>query len=148
MIIPFDNKFEFAFLEDKDVKYKHPVSDYFLKINDLSVNLLISLKWIEWAYIFFNELSENLKNNYNFKLTKIITNPLQLNLQDMKNLPHILLIDNVIIKDNNEFINLINTFYKDIIFEENTKIHLKLKINLNEYLLISNLYFPTLVKYK
>lgn len=44
MIIPFDKKFEFTFLEDSEIKLKHPVSDYFLKINDLSINLLISLK--------------------------------------------------------------------------------------------------------
>jgi hypothetical protein len=42
-IIPFDNKYIFDFLED-DVKFSHPASDYFLKVNDLSINLLISLK--------------------------------------------------------------------------------------------------------
>ena len=45
-IIEFDNKFEFAFLED-NIKIKHPVSNYYLKLSDLSINLFISLKWIK-----------------------------------------------------------------------------------------------------
>jgi len=47
-IIPFDNTYEFVFLEEPDSKNTHPVSDYFLKLNDLSINLLINLKWIMW----------------------------------------------------------------------------------------------------
>jgi hypothetical protein len=43
-IIEFDEKYEFCFLEDASIKIAHPVSDYFLKLNDLSINLLISLK--------------------------------------------------------------------------------------------------------
>jgi len=42
-IIPLNNKYEFVFTEEK-LNIKHPVSDYYLKISDLSVNLLISLK--------------------------------------------------------------------------------------------------------
>jgi hypothetical protein len=42
-IIPFDKNYEFTFLEEK-IKILHPVSNYFLKLNDLSINLLISLK--------------------------------------------------------------------------------------------------------
>jgi hypothetical protein len=42
-IIPFDTKYMFDFLED-DIKIPHPASNYFLKVNDLSINLLISLK--------------------------------------------------------------------------------------------------------
>lgn len=147
-IIPFDRRFEFTFLEDFNIKFKHPVSDYFFKINDLSINLLISLKWIEWAFIFFDELSKNLKKTHNIKLTKIITNSIQLDLKDIGTFEHILLIDNNIIKNNNDFKNLINIFYKNPIFEENTKIHLKLKLNINEYLIISNLYFPTFIQYE
>ena len=98
--------------------------------------------------MFFTELSKNLQNTYNFQLTKIITNPLQSNLQDIETVTHVLLIDNVIIKNNNEFDDLINVFYKNPIFEENTKVHLKLKLNINEYLIISNLYFPTFIKYQ
>lgn len=46
-IIPFDKKNIFVLIEDPDVKFEHPISGYFLKVSDLSVNALISLKWIE-----------------------------------------------------------------------------------------------------
>jgi hypothetical protein len=72
-------------------------------------------------------------------LTKIITNSIQLNLKDIETFEHILLIDNNIIKNNNDFKNLINVFYKNPIFEENTKIHLKLKLN-NFKFIFSNFY--------
>jgi len=42
-IIPLNAKYEFVFTEDK-LNVKHPVSNYYLKISDLSINLLISLK--------------------------------------------------------------------------------------------------------
>jgi hypothetical protein len=42
-IIPFDKRYEFEFLEEK-INIKHPLSDYYTKLDDLSVNLYISLK--------------------------------------------------------------------------------------------------------
>jgi hypothetical protein len=42
-IIPYNKEYEFYFVEE-DVKIDHPVSNYFLKSNDLSINLLISFK--------------------------------------------------------------------------------------------------------
>jgi len=43
-IIPLSPEFKFCFLEDKDVKIAHPISNYYFKINDLSINAIISLK--------------------------------------------------------------------------------------------------------
>jgi hypothetical protein len=43
-MIDFDNSYEFTFLEDSEIKLLHPVSKYYLKLDDLSLNLLISLK--------------------------------------------------------------------------------------------------------
>jgi hypothetical protein len=42
--IPLDARYEFTFLEDQNVKLLHPLSDYYLKLDDLSINLFISLK--------------------------------------------------------------------------------------------------------
>lgn len=42
-IIPLDIRYEFVFLEEKDI-LKHPLSDYYLKLDDLSINLYISIK--------------------------------------------------------------------------------------------------------
>ena len=43
-IIEHDKNYEFAFVEDLNHIVPHPVANYYLKINDLSVNLLINLK--------------------------------------------------------------------------------------------------------
>ena len=42
-IIPFRNC-EFAYVEHKDYLITNPLSDYFFRINDLSINIFISLK--------------------------------------------------------------------------------------------------------
>jgi hypothetical protein len=49
------------------------------------------------------------------------------------------------IKSEEDLNNLLSNFYDMKIFNENTQVHLKLKINLKEYLLISNVLFPTLL---
>lgn len=61
-----------------------------------------------------------------------------------------LIIDNVKIESDLDFENLIKDVYGDKIlgkiFTENTKIQMKLKINLREYLILTNMLYPTLVK--
>lgn len=55
-IIPFDNRYQFTFIEKQNIletSVKRPVSNYYLKLNDLSINLLISLKWVGWGVCFF-----------------------------------------------------------------------------------------------
>ena len=62
-----DKKFIFCFVEDVEVGKLSPVSDYYTKVDDLSINLLISLKWIKWGYFFMTSMSEELdylKNEY------------------------------------------------------------------------------------
>ena len=59
----------------------------------------------------------------------------------------ILLIDDTLINNDKDFDDNLKDFYigKEY-FHENTKVHLKLKMNLNEYLLITNDKYPALVK--
>ena len=40
-IIPLDKTYEFV---EDDVNIQHPVSNYYMKLHDLSINLLINLK--------------------------------------------------------------------------------------------------------
>jgi adenylate cyclase len=81
-------------------------------------------------------------------LSTIISDSLQGKiLQDFRNLEHTLLIDNNIISNDEDLEKLIDNLYINEIFDENTKIHLKLKINLNEFLLIHNYLYPTLIKF-
>ena len=58
-IIPFDSRYEFTFLEEYDKDLVHPVSNYYTKLDDLSINLLISLKWINWGYVFLRSLKKS-----------------------------------------------------------------------------------------
>jgi hypothetical protein len=60
--------------------------------------------------------------------------------------PHKLILDNAEINSEKEFVELMENFYNSEIFDENTKIHLKLKINLYEFLIISHLVYPTFLK--
>jgi hypothetical protein len=149
-IIPFDSRYQFTFIEKQDIvetNIKHPVSNYYLKLNDLSINLLISLKWIEWGYIFFTSLKHELQeqNPYD-NMTQLINNPIQ-NLNNLTPTEEemILLIDNQNIKSSEEFTKMLNEFYVKPLFDENTKIHLKLKVNLKDYLLISEILKPVFI---
>ena len=72
-IIQLEKKYEFVFLDQNEIKIDHPVSDYFFKLNDLSINLIISLKWILWGYFFLNSISKEIKNPmYNYESKKIL----------------------------------------------------------------------------
>jgi hypothetical protein len=43
-MIDLDGSFRFVFVEDSKVRALNPVSNYYFKLDDLSINLLISLK--------------------------------------------------------------------------------------------------------
>lgn len=60
----------------------------------------------------------------------------------------IILIDENIIRSDRDFENILENFYSKKIFNENTKIHMKLKLNLREYLIIDNYLFPTFIRVK
>lgn len=144
IFIPVKKTYNFYLLEEMNLNIKHPVSDFYYKINDLSINLLISLKWAEWGFFFFKSLSLELKklDKNDFDLTKIINKSVQINISDIKEFDHVILYDNIIFKNDDDYKN----FYNSKIFNENTKIHLKLKINLREYLILTNLLKPVLLE--
>lgn len=148
-IIPLDPRYEFAFLED-EIKFAHPLSDYYLKLDDLSINLYISLKWINWGYYFLTSISNGLDEiREDHKIKDIISKGIQ-NLEEIEEFSKIILIDDKEV--NKGELDITIREYTDGIlgefFHENTKIHMKLKINLREYLIISNMLYPTLIKWK
>lgn len=149
MIIPFDDRYEFVFLEEYDINLQHPASNYYLKLDDMSVNLLISLKWIEWGYRFLELLKKELDNlDDDFKLENITSKSLQkLDKENKKD--KIIILDDEEVSNNEKFREILKDFYLDKpYFDKNTKIHLKLKINLSEFLIISNMLYPSLIKWK
>lgn len=126
------------------MQFEHPVSNYYFKVNDLSINTIISFKWIFWGFYFFKSIStEIVKPEYSieFVLNKEILKQWDLS----KKIKHTIEFNDVIIESETELIKLIETDYNLSIFNENTKVHIKLKLNLDEYILLTNVYFPTLV---
>jgi hypothetical protein len=63
---------------------------------------------------------------------------------------HIITFDDNLVTNEFDLENLIKNVYSNIttVFDENIKIHIKMKLNINEYLIISNVLFPTLMKIK
>ena len=145
--IPFDKNYEFTFIEVEDkIKIMHPVSNYFLKLTDLSVNLLISLKWVLWGHEFLFSISNEIKI-MNYSMTELIDNSIQLQDMNMEEKQHVILIDDQKIQNWDDTFYLIENFYNNDIFNENTKIHMKLKLNLREYLIIAEVLYPTFIKW-
>ena len=152
IIIEFNSEYDFIFLEDKDIKFSHPVSDYYFKLDDLSINLFVSLKWIKWGFKFFQLIAENLDDLKNdLQLEDMISQSLQ-KINNITEENKKILIDDVEIEDVEKLLDRINNFYLNDkflnIFDQNTKIQIKLKLNLREYLILTNILFPTLAKPK
>jgi hypothetical protein len=150
-IIDYDPSYEFCLLENAEDRFFHPVDNYYLQLHDLSINLLISLKWVKWGHKFFTELSKELEQlGEGFSNKNIITKSIQkFNLIDIKEELKLIIIDDRVVRTEKDFYLILETFYlnKNLpLFDQNTKVHLKLKLNLREYLIISNLLFPTFIK--
>lgn len=126
---------------------KNPLEDYFLNINDLSINSLITLKWLKWGFFFYTEMIKELKKlDEDIEINKLTNN--SINKISFEKKENILIIDDNIINNNNDLNILIEKFYNPIIFSENTQIHIKLKLNINEFLIINNLFYPNLCMYE
>lgn len=149
-IIPLDKTYEFVFVED-DVNIQHPVSNYYMKLHDLSINLLINLKWINWGYYFLTSIKEELgKLDSSYDTKNLFENTIQ-DIVEMQENDKIISIDDTIIKNSSEFDDFIKEYVAgdlSVFFNENTKIHMKMKINLREYLIMTNELYPTLVKWE
>ena len=90
---------------------------------------------------------DSLKNEY--RLSDIVSKSLQ-NLEDIKEYKKIITIDDQKIETENDFLKIIDNFYNDEvlsqIFNENTKVHIKLKMNLREYIIVTNILYPRLLR--
>lgn len=137
----------FCLVEDLEMRELHPASEYYTKLDDLSINLILSLKWIKWGYFFLSSLCENLNSLENHNLKEIVSKSIQ-EIQENEENIKIILIDDLIIKNEVELNEVIKNKYSEKIFNKNTKIHMKLKMNLREYLIITNMLYPTILKFK
>jgi hypothetical protein len=96
----------------------------------------------------FIEMRENNDYELNYLISESIHKLVSIKYNNEN---HILTVDDHLIKDSLDLENLIDNIYRNkdfnAIFDENTKIHLKLKINLNEYLALNSLIYPTFIKW-
>ena len=144
-IIELDERFVFCFVEDLDICQISPVSNYYTKLDDLSINLLISIKWLKWGFFFLTSLSEELDKIVDeYAIDQIISKSIQ-NKENLKIIENkkILILDDDIV-DNINFKDKLE-IYKTFP-DKNTKAHFKLKLNLREYLIITNMLYPNLIK--
>ena len=143
-IIKVDTRFKFYF-DEFDKKFNHPASNYYFKLDDLSINNLITLKWILWGYDFLENIKKELDGLQNYDLNQIITKNIQ-KLDNIEKKKKIILIDNTEIENIGCLIPYIEDTYlakpQNILFDVNTKIHLKLKLNLDEFLILNHLLYP------
>ena len=145
-----DKKFIFCFVEDAETGRLSPVSDYYTKVDDLSINLFISLKWIKWGYFFMNSMCEELDSfKDEYKTSNIISKSIQ-SLKEVDEHKKIIIIDDEKIENESDFIKIIENLYNSPIlgkiFSENDKVHMKLKLNLREYIIITNVLYPRLLR--
>jgi len=146
-IIELDASYEFCFLEER-INIEHPLCDYYTKLDDMSINLYISLKWIRWGYFFVTSISSNLdilKQEY--KINEIVSKGIHV-LKEEDEREKEIIIDGIKVDSENEFEDILKNQYDCKIFSENTKVHLKLKLNLREYLIVTNVLYPTLIRWE
>lgn len=142
-LIPFDERYEFAFCDFSVENCSHPVNNFYYKLDDLSINLNNSLKWAIWSYLFLINIPKELNDlEETFLIQKSINSPILFPIKKKQ----ILLLDDSLINDENEFINLMNTNYNDTCFDKNSKVHFKLKLNLDEFLRLNFEIIPSFLR--
>lgn len=57
---------------------------------------------------------------------------------------HVLFLDDLNVTDSQDFIACLNNGYNDLVYDSNTKIRLKLLLNLDDYVLLQNNFFPVI----
>ena len=84
-----------------------------------------------------------------YKICNIISKSIQ-NLKEIDEYKKIITIDDEKIEDESDFIKIIENLYSSQIlgklFGENDKVHIKLKLNLREYVIVTNVLYPRLLR--
>lgn len=144
-IIEYDEQYVFGFVEIEYNDDIHPLNGCFLKPFDLSINLLIKLKWLNWVILFFKTLS------------------LQISMQDIGQVGRESSVQQIVFPERSPHKFLVSFPYKGttVSFEifsvedvykvvnmndSDSDILFKLKLNIDEYLALSGYIWPTLIK--
>ena len=142
-IIKIIDNYEVCFLEEA-LDIQSPVSDYYFKTIDLSINLKLKLKWGLYGFYFMKSISDNVgtvENDYEENM--FFCESINSNLKYPKE-KHELILDDVIIDTIGDFTREIDSEYIKSYYSENSIIHFKLKINIGEFIILQNTSFPRL----
>lgn len=122
----------------------HPAEGYYFKLTDLSINLSITLKWAAWGYFFLKCISISIQEANKSELCIKNYIPKEITLNDIPYTKHVLFIDDIELKLDEDFVNTMNDEYVEDVYQANTRVRLKLKINLADFLLLQNILLPTI----
>jgi hypothetical protein len=130
---------DFFFLEE-DVKIPSPVSRYYFKFDDLSINLNIKLKWVLYGYFFLKGIDDGI-DDFVGEDDLLFSASIDPFFKVSKN-SRILFLDDFIVGSILDFSRELEVEYARILYTENSNIHLKLKVNFVEYAALQNIAFP------
>lgn len=114
----------------------HPISEYWFDYEDFSINAEIQIRWLYWAFNFFNMIK-----NYECQY-EVGSNSIQ-NIKSLEIKEKIILINNFEIKDIKSLENWLLENNKDLL----KKVKIKLLLNINEYIEFTTINKPTLTKW-
>jgi len=141
-LIELDKEFEFGLME-KDDRFREkcdPIWNFYFTLHNLSINFTINLKWLKWGWFFLSELSKELDLLEDYDWADIINEDfLDKNLLNINKRTRSILIDNKVVEN-------IDKWEPDLLelYTENTKICMSLRLNLKDYLILTNLLTPGL----
>ncbi len=140
-LIKINDKIDFFCLEE-DIKIESPVSDYYFKHSDLSINLVINLKWSLYAYFFFKSILDYLDSDECFEdmsLSGSLIDDLKIEKR-----PKIFMVDDFRIESFEDFKTVMETEYVGSCYGENAMVHFKIKLNIEEFVILENVAYPRL----
>lgn len=138
-LIPFDEKYIFTFIEHQNRSEcpEHPISGVFLNTHDLSINVRICIKWMNWGVFFFKNLSEEISMPDCYDYVKA---PIQKNIDWGIREPHVFLLNDSVINSDIDVLKILGDL------PVNFPVLVTLRVNLDEYVRIGGHLWPTLMR--
>lgn len=138
-LIPIGDEWDFCLLE-WNCEDQHPISEYYFQARDISINVELPIKWSLWGYFFLKVLSSSLNE---IDCSLYLTECIKSFKREKTN--KILTADNEILENFNDFNTFLKKTSKEVYISENMKIHFKLKMDPQEFILITSVYTPSML---
>jgi hypothetical protein len=137
-LIKISSNWDFTYTEEK-ILIDSPVKSYYYKYDDLSINLLLKLKWGLYGYFFFKSIIDTLDDPINTK--DIIFE------EEFKSKKKEFFLDDFIIENFDKFKSVCENEYTKEYYGPNSTIRLKIKLSAKEFIILQNILFPHLVQF-